>query len=218
MRRFMLSAALCAIPMVARAQQPAPATPPGTLPAGWTVRADEPPPKPDMSKLTFAPMSKGWHVTTGPIHAIFYRPETTGSGDYTATLDTYFFGPPGQYPEGYGIFVGGRDLTGPNQSYLYFVAANNGKYLLKKRTGATTATVIDWTSSTAIKTVPAGDKGNVENVFKVAAEKDSVRFLINNVVVASRPRSELATDGVVGFRINHGLSIHVAALTVDKGK
>jgi len=211
MRRFLLSAVVCAAPVVVHAQQP------GQMPAGWMVRADEPP-KADLTKLTFAPMSKGWHVTTGPIHAIFYRPANTATGNFTATLDTYFFGPPGQYPEGYGVFVGGKDLAGPNQSYLYFVAANNGKYLLKKRTGATTATVIDWTASPAIKTLPAGDKGNIENVFKVEARKDSVRFLINGVVVASRPRTDVSADGVVGFRINHGLSIHVAALTVEKAK
>ena len=78
--------------------------------------------------------------------------------------------------------------------------------------------MIDWTASPAIKTVPAGDKGNVENVFKVHATTDSVRFLINDVVVATRPRAEVGVDGIVGFRINHSLSVHVAALTVAKGK
>jgi hypothetical protein len=66
--------------------------------------------------------------------------------------------------------------------------------------------------------VPAGDKGNVENVFKVRASTESVRFLINDVVVATGPRAEVGVDGIVGFRINHSLSVHVAALTVAKGK
>lgn len=215
MPRSLLSAALFALPLVANAQQPAAAGP--GMPAGWIVRADEPP-KADLSKLTFTPMSKGWHINTGPLRAIFYRPETTAAGNYTVTLDTYFFVPPGPYPEGYGIFVGGTDLAGPNQAYLYFVAANNGKYLIKKRTGATTATLVDWTASSVIKTVPAGDNGNVENVFKIQARKDSVLFSINDVVVATRPRSELAVDGIAGFRINHSLSIHVAGLTAAQAK
>ena len=125
--------------------------------------------KADLTKVSLHRHEPGWHITTGPVHAIFYRPEPPRPGNYTATLDAFFFGPPGQYPEGYGIFVGGKDLAGPNQSYLYFVAANNGKFLIKKRTGATTATVVDWTASPAIKTVPAGDKCNVENVFKIQA-------------------------------------------------
>ena len=213
MRRILLVAAVLASPSVAHSQQP-PAAKPG-LPPGWMARADD---NGDISKVSFTAMSRGWHVVTGPIHGIFYRPETTATGSYTATLNASFFGPPGQYPEGYGIFVGGKDLAGPAQSYLYFVAANNGKYLIKKRTGTTTATVVDWTASSAIKTVPAGDKGNVENVFKIQARKDSVLFSINDVMVATRLRSELSVDGIAGFRINHSLSIHVAGLTVAQGK
>ena len=211
MRRFLFVAALMAPTAAAHAQQAA--AKPG-LPAGWQARADD---KGVMSKVSFAPMSRGWHVNTGPVHAIFYRPENTATGNYTATLDAFFFGPPGQYPEGYGVFVGGKDLAGPGQSYVYFVAANNGKFLIKKRTGATTAVVVDWTASSAIKTVPAGDK-NVENVFKIQARRDSVLFSINDVVVATRARSELNVDGVTGFRINHSLNIHVAGLTVAQAK
>lgn len=215
MRRVLVATAFFALPIAVQAQAPTNTAP--AFPAGWVVRADEPPTA-DLGKLSFTAMSRGWHVTTGPVHAIFYRPGTTAAGNFTATLDAYLFGPPGTYPEGYGIFIGGSDLAGAKQSYLYFVAANNGKFLLKKRTGATTATLIDWTPSTAIKTVPAGDKGNVENVFTVHAAKDSVRFSINGVVVATRPRGETNVDGVVGFRINHSLSVHVAALTVTKDR
>ncbi len=214
MLRFSLVLAVSALPMVLPAQQTAGAP---KYPGGWIVRADEPP-KAELSKLTFDAMSRGWHVTTGPLHIIAYRPEDTAAGNFTATLDTYFFGPPGQYPEGYGIFIGGKDLAGPNQSYVYFMAANDGRFLLKKRTGSSTATIIDWKPSAAIKKVPAGDKNNVENVFKVEARSDSVRFFVNGVAVASQPRSAIAADGVVGFRINHSLSVHVAGLTVAKIK
>ena len=211
MRRFLFVAALMAPTAALHAQQAG--TKPG-LPAGWQARADD---NGDMSKVAFAPMSRGWHVNTGPVHAIFYRPENTATGNYTATLDAFFFGPPGQYPEGYGVFVGGKDLAGPGQSYVYFVAANNGKFLIKKRVGATTTVVVNWTASNAIKTVPEGDK-NVENVFKIQARKDSVLFSINDVVVATRPRSELNVDGITGFRINHSLNIHIAGLTVAQAK
>jgi hypothetical protein len=213
MRRALFAAVLLALPSITRAQQASLAKP--ALPAGWMGRADD---KGDLSKVMFNPMSRGWHVVTGSVHAIFYRPETTAAGNYTATLDAFFFGPPGTYPEGYGIFVGGKDLAGPNQGYLYFVAANNGKYLIKKRVGSTTVTIVDWTASSAIRTVPTGDSKSVENTFRVQARKDSVLFSINDVVVATRARNELAVDGVVGFRINHSLSIHVAGLTVAQAK
>lgn len=212
MRRYLLAVALLAPSMSASSRQQSTAM--SGLPPGWLARADD---KGDMSKVAFVAMSRGWHVNTGPVHAIFYRAENTAVGNYTATLDAFFFGPPGQYPEGYGIFVGGKDLAGPTQSYLYFVAANNGKFLIKKRVGSATTIVVDWTPSPAIKTVPGGDK-NVENIFKIQARRDSVLFSINDVVVATRPRAELAVDGIAGFRINHGLSIHVAGLTVAQAK
>ncbi len=215
MRPALLVAVLAALPVALTAQQAA-ATAKPVMPAGWMVRPDDP--RADMTKVTFQPMSRGWHVTTGSVHAIFYRPESTATGNYTVTLDAFLFGPPGEYPEGYGIFVGGKDLTAANQQYLYFVIANDGRFLIKRRNGTATAIVSDWKASPAIKKVAAGDKGSVENVLVVQARKDSVLFSVNGVVVAGRPRSELNTDGTVGFRINHGLSVHIAALTVAQGK
>lgn len=211
MSRFWLIAALLVPVATVAAQAPAAH---GALPDGWIGRADE---GGDISKVAFVPMSRGWHVTTGPVHAIFYRPDNSASGNYTATLDAFFFGPPGPYPEGYGIFVGGKELAAPGQSYLYFVVANNGRYLIKKRSGGTTSMVVDWTPSSAIKTVPSG-AGNVENIFQVQARHDSVLFSINHVVVATRSRAELGVDGIVGIRVNHNLSVHVASLTVARAK
>ena len=213
MRRYLFVAVLLVPSLTAAGQQKS--APKQGLPAGWLARADD---KGDMSKVSFVPMSHGWHVNTGPVHAIFYRAENTATGNYTATLDAFFFGPPAQYPEGYGIFVGGKDLAGPNQSYLYFVAANNGKFLIKKRVGTTITTLVDWTASSAIKTVPTGDTKEVENTFKVQARRDSVLFSINDVVVATRARGEVSVDGVAGFRINHSLNIRVAGLTVAQAK
>ncbi|HEY4101709.1 MAG TPA: hypothetical protein VGM20_12625 [Gemmatimonadales bacterium] len=180
--------------------------------SGWTVRPDDP--TADVSKLTLTPMNPGWHVATGPVHAIFFKPEMAASGNFTTTLDTYFFGPPGSDPEGYGVIVGGRDLSGPSQAYVYFVVADNGTYLLKRRSGNRVSTVVDWTPSSAIRTVPAGDSGNVENVLSVHATPDSVEFAVNGTPVTTRPRSELVVDGVVGFRVNHSLSVHIAGITV----
>ena len=157
MHRFLFIAALIA-PTAAGHGQAQSVAKPG-LPPGSMARADD---KGDMAKVSFAPMSRGWHVTTGPIHAIFYRPENAATGN-------------------------------------------------------TTAVVVDWTTSSAIKTVPAGDK-NVENIFKIQARPDSVLVSLNDVVVATRPRSELNVDGVTGFRINHSLNFHIAGLTVAQAK
>jgi hypothetical protein len=41
-----------------------------------------------------------------------------------------------------------------------------------------------------------------------------VDFAINGTQVASRPRASLATDGVVGMRVNHNLNLHFTSLSV----
>ena len=50
-------------------------------PDGWKVRLDDP--GPDSTKLVFAAMAPGWHVTTGP-SVILYNPATTAKGAYKA--------------------------------------------------------------------------------------------------------------------------------------
>ena len=210
--RPIIAAALIALPVVSTVPTiaAAQATP---VAGGFMMRPDDA--KANTSAVKFVAMSKGWHATMGPVHAIFYRPAMTAKGTFTATLDAYFFGPPGRFPEGYGIIIGGKNLDAANQSYLYFLARNDGKFLIKKREGAQTPTIVDWTASPVIRTVKPGDSTDVENVFTVHATTDSVIFSINNTRVAARPRAEIGADGVVGFRINHGLSIHVASIKVE---
>ena len=214
MRRTLLTAALLVVPAVAPAQQAAPKSVDARS-LGWQVRSDG---NKDISTLNFIEMKPGWHVTTGSVAAIFYRPEMTGVGNYTANLKVYFFGPPSAHPEAYGIFVGGKDLPGATQRYLYFVIRNDGKYLIKQRSGETTADVIPWTASSAIKTIAATDSANVLNTLTVQVSRDTVQFLVNGTVVASKPRTELAVDGVVGMRINHMLNVHVAEFMVAASK
>jgi hypothetical protein len=45
-----------------------------------------------------------------------------------------------------------------------------------------------------------------------------VDFMINGTKVASRPRADLAVDGVVGLRVNHNLNLHVSKLEVTASK
>ena len=39
----------------------------------------------------------------------------------------------------YGLVFGGSDLKGPQQKYLYFMVAQNGTWLAKRREGDATA-------------------------------------------------------------------------------
>ena len=53
--------------------------------------------------------------------------------------------------EGYGPFVGGKDLEQEGQQYIYFLLRQDGKYLIKQRVGVNTKGLMDWTANRAIK-------------------------------------------------------------------
>ena len=181
-------------------------------PPGWKVRADDP--KADMTKLAFAEMKPGFHVTTGPA-VILWNPENTASGNFTVDSEIFFFREGSRDTEAYGILLGGKDLeTAPD--YVYFMLRNDGKYLVKHRAGnGDTHLITDWTQHPAI-VMHQGPEGTVKNTISVVAAADSVRFSVNGKSVASYPRAHMKPDGIVGFRVNHGLNLHISKLVLSK--
>src|SRR5688572_26672664 len=93
---------------------------------GWKVRIDrsqnaqDPDDNPE---LKFMAMGKGFHVTGGPA-GTFWHPANTASGNYTAKA-TFTLLKPSNHTNYYGLIFGGSDLDGPNQTYTYFVVAQN---------------------------------------------------------------------------------------------
>ena len=156
-------------------------------------------------------MGAGLHVTTGP-SGIFYDEKTTAKGDYAATA-TFTQTKPSAHPEAYGLFVGGSDLQGAGQRYLYFVVRQDGKYTIKHRAGTEVHTLVDWTASPAVKAVEGA--GKATNALTVRAAGGDVKFLVNGTEVASLPRAKaMDVDGVVGLRVNHNLDVHVDGFSV----
>jgi hypothetical protein len=111
------------------------------------------------------------------------------------------------------LILGGSNLDGEAQRYTYFLIRNDGMYLVKERNGKETKDIIPWTASPAIRKFD-GKAESVENVLSVTAGATSVDFSINGTKVASKPRSGMALDGIVGLRVNHNLNLHVATLAV----
>ncbi len=185
-------------------------------PADWTVRFDDPGATEDQLE-TFVEMPPGWHVTSGPA-AIYYSPGQTASGDFRAEMEVYLFDP-GTRREAFGIFVGGRDLQGDGQEYTYFLIRNGGQFIVKRREGSDAPTVLPWTSHDAILSyADRGDDASVKNVLAVEADGGDVRFFVNGQEVASLPRSQVDVDGTYGFRVNHGLNLHISKLEVTASR
>lgn len=179
-------------------------------PDDWNVRFDDPSASEDQLE-TFVEMPPGWHVTSGP-SAIYWAPDAQASGDVRIEMEVYLFDP-GRRREAFGVFAGGRALDGPAQAYSYFLVRNGGQYIIKRREGAEAPTVRPWTSHDAILSyADRGDDVSVKNVLTLEARGDSVRFLVNGTEVATLPRSEFGVDGTYGFRVNHGLNLHISRL------
>jgi hypothetical protein len=184
----------------------------GTIPAGWTARADG---KADLANVKVVPMGSGIHVTLGPA-IILYKSAHEGKGPFH-TLATFTQTKPTVHAEGYGLFAGGRGLDGPGQSYVYFLVRQDGSYLIKRRDGEKTSDITKgWVPDAAVKKPDA--KGSATNLLEIDHKGDpsKVVFLINSKPVYTADAKSMDLDGNVGLRVNHNLDVHVEGFDVHR--
>jgi hypothetical protein len=179
------------------------------LPAGWQVRADQT--GADLSKLSFETMAPGWHVTTGPT-VILWEAGKTAPARFELQAEIFFFREGSRDTEGYGVLFGGKQLDQPEQSYLYFLVRNDGKYLVRHRGGSEVHTITEWTEHPAIARHTGQSGPTVKNVLTVSAGADSVRIYANGQQLNAYPTDHMKADGLTGLRISHGLNLHVSKL------
>lgn len=150
----------------------------------------------------------GIRVQTGPA-GIAYRPEDTiVSGDMHVQATFVQFDAPVGYREAYGIFVGGIDLDGPDLEYTYLLIRPTGDFLVKRRIGAITETLVDWTPHPAVQGVEEeGDRPR--NTLGIDVFEGETHFVVNGDVVHVAPASRVRPYGVAGIRVNHRLDVRV---------
>lgn len=179
-------------------------------PEGWDVRFDSPDATEDQLEV-FEVMDPGWHVTTGP-RAIFSGPEMSAAGSYRLEMEVFLFDPGGRR-EAFGIFFGGQDLMGDEVEYSYFLIRDGGEFIVKRREGAETPTLLPWTGHEAILGyADRGEAATAKNVLAVEVDAGMARFYVNGAEVASLARSEVPADGRFGFRVNHALNLHISRM------
>ena len=184
--------------------------PAAALPPGWTARPDE---GDDPSKIRFVTMEPGYHLTLGPA-TILYRAKDLAKGPFH-TLATFHQMKKPRHPEGYGLFIGGKQLEGKNQTYTYFLVREDGAYLIKHRKGDSTSEVTKgWMPSSAVKKADA--HGKATNLLEIDAKQDpkKVDFRINGQSVYSAPADRMDLSGIVGLRVNHTLDVHIEGFGV----
>jgi hypothetical protein len=186
-------------------------------PQGWKVRVDRSTAASDpdaAGDVKFVTMGSGFHATN-PKAAVYWNPANTATGNYTVK-GTFTLMKPSGHNNYYGLVFAGSALEGPQQSYLYFVIAQNGTWLIKRRDGDATSNVAPKTPNEAVKQPDAGGKST--NALEVRVGADKVDFVVNGAVVHTEQKTGATakTDGIYGIRVNHLLEVQVDGLTVSK--
>ena len=186
-------------------------------PKDWKMRVDRSTSASDpdgAGDIKFVTMGSGFHATN-PKAAVYYNPANKATGAYTLKASFKLMKPSG-HANYYGLMFGGSNLDGAQQSYLYFVVAQNGTWLIKGRDGDATSNVAPKTPNDAVKKPDA--EGQSVNELEVRVGADKVEFVINGTVVHSAPKSDALakTDGVYGIRVNHQLEVHIDGLKMTK--
>src|SRR5437870_6756897 len=128
-------------------------------PKGWKVRFDSSTSAldPDAAgSISFVTSGSGFHATN-PQAAVYWNPANTASGNYTLK-GTFTLMKPSGHTNYYGLVFGGSDLEGAQQQYLYFMVAQDGTWLVKRRTGEETDDVAPKTANAAVKKPDASGK------------------------------------------------------------
>ncbi len=186
-------------------------------PQGWKMRVDRSTAASDpdaAGDIKFVTEGSGFHATN-PKAAVYWNPANTASGTYTLK-GTFTLMKPSGHNNYYGLVFGGSGLEGAEQSYLYFVVAQNGTWLIKRHDGDATSTVSPKTPNDAVK--KPDDTGKSTNALEVRVGADKIDFVVNGTVVHTEPKSGATakTDGIYGIRVNHLLEVQVDGLAVSK--
>src|SRR5438045_5300104 len=135
-------------------------------PKGWKMRVDRSTSASDpdaAGTIKLMQMGSTLHAVT-PQAAVFWNPANSASGNYTLK-GTFTLMKPSSHTNYYGLVFGGSNLEGAAQSYTYFLVAQDGSWLVKKREGETAGDVIRKTPNDAVK--KPGSDGKSTNALEV---------------------------------------------------
>jgi hypothetical protein len=184
-------------------------------PEGLRVRVDESvnaSDPDDTPNLKVVAAGKGFRVTGGPA-GTFWKSADTATGNYTLRA-TFTLMKPSGHTNYYGLVFGGSGLDRPNQSYTYFLVAQDGTYQIRQRDGEGINTIRGRTQHEAVRR-PAAN-GQSTNALEVRVAGNTISYVVNGTVVHTTPKANLKTDGLAGVRVNHLLDVQVDAFEIQR--
>lgn len=162
----------------------------------------------DLAEFQLVEDDDGIRIQTGPAGIAYRSTDAILTGDMHVQGTFLQYDAPSGYREAYGIFLGGIDLTGPDLEYTYLLVRPTGDFLIKRRVGETTETLVDWTPHPSVQTVEAeGDRPL--NVLGIHVFNGEAHFVVNGDVVHVEPASRVRPYGIAGVRVNHRLDVRV---------
>jgi hypothetical protein len=206
MKRSLMAIAIVAVSASALVAQ---------APKGWRMRVDRSASASDpdaAGTVKFTSSGSGFHATN-PQAAVYWNPANTATGNYTVK-GTFTLVKPSGHTNYYGLIFGGSDLEGANQSYSYFLVAQDGTWLVKQRQGESTKDIAPKTPNAAVKKPDASGKST--NALEVRVAADKIDYVVNGTTVHSMPKSGVKTDGIAGIRVNHQLEVQIDGFAVAK--
>jgi hypothetical protein len=186
-------------------------------PQGWKLRADrsDRAEDPDAAgDIKFEKMGTGFHANN-PQAAVYWKPDNIAKGNYSLK-GTFTLMGSAMHTEYYGLIFGGSDLDGAGQNYIYFMVAQDGTWLVKRREGEGTQNISAKTANDVVKKPDASGKST--NTLEVRVLADKIEYLVNGTVVNTTPKTgqTAKTDGIYGIRVNHHLEVHIDGFALAK--
>lgn len=183
------------------------------LPGGYLVRVDSG--RSDPGRFVLDEDAPGIHIMTGP-GGIAWRPaDSIPAGDFRIEATLTVRDAPVGYREGFGIFVGGRHLDGPDQEYTGLIVRPNGDFMVRRRHGATTQPLVAWTPHASVQRVLQPGDAPVDTL-AVEVSGGEVRFLVNGAVVHRVSPAEIQPYGSAGVRIDHRLDARLLSWSLHR--
>lgn len=181
----------------------------GKRPTGFIVRSDVPSVGGDSVRLVHR--GKGYYLESGP-SSIVFNPNMVARGSFVLA-STMFSGPTGAtIPDGFGVFIGGKNMNTPAAEYTEFLVRNDGRYAVIQHIGPRRILLRDWTVLAGIAQHSGRRDQTVRNTFRVVVDGTTVQLVVNRTLATSFLRTVVKPDGVFGMRIGQRQLVQLETL------
>jgi hypothetical protein len=98
------------------------------------------------------------------------------------------------------------------------IVRGTGEFSIWRRAGYATkpTAVVPWTANAAVNKADAN--GKATNELAVPFKDGKARFTVNGKEVYNADAANVDASGVVGYRVNHNLDVHLSAIGIHKLK